>query len=495
MDRPGQSAPIAPALFVALTADDPATLQARIRDRIRRLVTEGALPVGARLPSARTLAAQLGVSRTTIDAAIRASIAEGWLVSRPRSGVFVAAGPVPPPPPTAPPDDPGVAPRLSATVSALVPDLHARGRLGAFHLSRPALDAFPVDAWAKILARRAARTTLAQLDYGGESPELRAAIASLVSVGRGWAVDPDQVLLFDGGQSAIGFAARATLDPGDRAWVEDPGYPAARAAIAATGAIPVPVPVDADGLRVDLGVAAAPDARLVYTTPSCQFPLAVPLALDRRRALVRWAASTGAMIVEDDYEVELGHDGPPLPALAALDGGRRVLYVHSFSRTMFPALRIGYLIAPAPLVGRLRDARDALQPPLASLPQLALVEFVAEGHYARHLRRMRVVHRERRTAVLEAVARVDPATLRLRPTSAGLHLLADLAPGIDAGAVRRAASARGVEVMPLAAFQATPGAPDALVLGFGALRPDRAEAAVAALVAAIDEVRIERVTR
>src|SRR5262249_13021379 len=252
--------------------------------------------------------------------------------------------------------------------------------------------------------------------------ELRAAIATLVSTARGMRVDAEQVFIFGGGQRALEFAAAAFLDAGDHAWMEDPGYSGARTLLRAAGATVAAMPVDDEGLVVGSG-----QARLVYVTPSCQFPLGVTMSLARRRALLRWATKAGACILEDDYDCDFRYGGPALPSLQALDPGR-VLYAGSFSRTMFPALRLGYLVVPAALADSLRAVRAALEDFLPSVTQLALADFIVDGHYARHVRRMRVLYRERRDALVAAARAAGRGRLRLRPVGAGLHAVPDLLP-------------------------------------------------------------------
>lgn len=487
------------SLSLSLERGPASLLQQQIAEGLRRAIVAGSLGPDTRLPGARALAAELSVSRTTVVAALLRLVDEGYLVSRERSGVFVAReppaearAPAPAPKEKAAPMS-ARPPRLSRRAEEQAREAAAleslRQRPLAFRLSRPALDAFPARVWGRILARRAARLSAAQLDYGQESPELRAAVAGLVSAARETRVDPEQVLFFDGSQRALEFMASALLDPGDAAWMEEPGYPGARNVLRAAGARVEPVPVDGEGLIVSAGEAAAGGARLVYTTPSCQFPFGVTMSLDRRRQLLRWAEEADAFVVEDDYDAEFRHEGPPLAALHGLDASGRVLYVNSFSRTMFPAMRFGFLIAPAALAGRLRAARATIEDQLPWLVQLALADFIAEGHYARHVRRMRVLYRARRDALLVAAAAAGARRLRVRPVETGLHVIADLAPGLDPVAVSTAAAARGVEAAPLSQFYADPSAsPPALVLGFGAVRPERAAAAMERLSAAIDEV-------
>jgi GntR family transcriptional regulator / MocR family aminotransferase len=478
-------------LFLPLDRGSSEFLQGQICAGLRQAVSTGLLAPGARLPSTRSLAAELDVSRTTVVAALVQLIEEGYLVARERSGTFVAdevPGVAPALPPMLEPDD-AVPVRLSHRAQELAraaTALHsAQPRPRAFRLARPALDAFPVREWNRILSRRAARVTIAQLDYGQESPELRAVIAEVAGSARGMRVHADQVLLFGGGQRALEFAATAMLDRGEAAWMEDPGYPGARAVLRSSGAEVAYVPVDRQGMVVADGQAAAPTARLVYTTPSCQFPLGVTMSIERRQELLAWAGRAGACVVEDDYDAEFRHRGAPLASLAGLDRSGRVLYVGSFSRTLFPSLRLGYLIVPAALVDRLRAARAAMEEQLPALVQLAVADFIAEGHFARHLRRMRVLYRERREALLAAAESVG---LAIRPTESGLHVIADLAPEADASAVAAAAARRSVEVAPLSLFHADGRAcPPALVLGFGAVDAPSVRPAMLELAAAIAE--------
>jgi GntR family transcriptional regulator/MocR family aminotransferase len=480
--------PALASLFVELDRRAPTHLQEQICRALRGAIAAGVLAPGTRLPSSRALADELGVSRTTTVAAELQLVAEGYLVARARSGTFVAADP--PDPPAAAAPAPVRAParptalRLSRRADAEARAAMALGgprqRARAFGLSRPALDAFPVREWGRVVVRRAQRLTAAQLDYSHESPELRAAIAELVSASRGLRVHADQVMLWSGAQAALEFAFTALVDPGERARMEDPGYPGARNALVSAGAAVALAPIDREGMTVPRGTA-----RLAYVTPSCQFPLGVTMSLARRRALLAWAERSDACIVEDDYDCEFRHAGAPVAALHALDQAGRVIYVNSFSRTMFPSLRLGYLIAPAALVDRLRAARTTREEHLPSLAQLALADFIAEGHFVRHLRRMRVAYRARRQALVDAARATG--VLRVRPIEAGLHAVVDI--DADAGAVAAVAARRGIIVAPLASFYAAGAAPaQALVLGFGAVPPDKTRAAVAELAAAVAEV-------
>jgi GntR family transcriptional regulator/MocR family aminotransferase len=279
------------------------------------------------------------------------------------------------------------------------------------------------------------------------------------------------------------------LDPGDAAWLEEPAYPGARAALVSAGARPVAIPVDDEGLDVAAGEARAPQARLAFVTPSHQFPLGVQMSLPRRLALLRWATRAGAWILEDDYDSEFRHEARSLPCLHGLDPDGRVVYVGSFSKSLCPALRLGFLVVPTDLRTQVVHARRIAEHHPPTLEQAALAEFMARGDYERHLRRMRVAYRERLAAVTDALHTFCGGALRMRPVRMGLHLVADL-DGVDATDVANEAMARGVETMPLSAY-ATPGQkpPNALVLGLGAVPPDMLVRGAQTLAEAIHEVR------
>jgi GntR family transcriptional regulator/MocR family aminotransferase len=271
--------------------------------------------------------------------------------------------------------------------------------------------------------------------------------------------------------------------------MEEPGYPGARSALRAAGARIVPVRVDAEGLDVEQGARRAPDARLVYVTPSHQYPLGVPMSLPRRLALLRWAQASRAWVIEDDYDSEFRYGARPIPCLHGLDADGRVIYVGSFSKTLFPALRLGFLIVPTDLRDRLVAARAAADQHPPTIDQAVLADFIVGGHFARHLRRMRVAYRERLHAMMTAAERHVGGALRVRPVQTGLHALADL-DGVDAARVAGEAAARGVEVAPLSAYFAErPRHGEGLVLGFAAVRPDAARRGMERLALAITAAR------
>jgi GntR family transcriptional regulator/MocR family aminotransferase len=472
-------------------------LQQQIYASIRRAILEGIVVPGTRLPSSRALAADLGVSRTTTLLAVQQLQAEGYLAARRGSGTSVA-GELPDDlverrgaRPASRSKHPALSRRGAALVAAPQGARRLDGPPRAFRLGTPGVDLFPVALWSRLVNRRLRSVTLVQLDYGDSAglQVLREAIADHVQTARGTRCGAEQVLMVAGAQQGFELVCRLLLDPGDRVWMEEPGYPGARSALRAAGARIVPVPVDAEGLDVNRGARRAGDARLVYVTPSHQYPLGVPMSLPRRLALLRWAGAARAWVIEDDYDSEFRYGARPIPCLHGLDVDGRVIYVGSFSKTLFPALRLGFLIVPPDLQEGLVTALAAADQHPPTLEQAVLADFIVEGHFARHLRRMRVAYRERLEALTAAAERFCRGVLRVRPVRTGLHALADL-DGVDAGRVSQEAAARGVEATPLSAYCARRKAPvNGLVLGFGAVPRDASWHGMERLASAIEAAR------
>ena len=489
-------------LLIRLDRRAGGALQRQIYAEIRRAVLDGVVQPGARLPSSRALADDLAVSRTTTLLAFEQLMAEGYLVGRHGSGTFVAH--------ELPDDLPRAGGARQRPAAVRHPPLSRRGLAvtstppaarrmpgppRAFRLGAPALDLFPLRLWSQLINRRLRSLTLAQLDYneaGGFRP-LREAIADHVQSARGTRCRADDVLIVGGTQRGLELISDLLLDVGDEAWLEEPGYPGARAALVGAGARIVPVPVDDEGLSVVTGARLAGRARLVYVTPSNQFPLGVPMSLPRRLALLRWASAARAWVLEDDYDSEFRYGARPIPCLHGLDEDGRVIYAGSFSKTLFPALRLGFLIVPSDLQRRLVCARRAadVHPPL--LEQAALADLMAEGHFDRHLRRMRAAYRERLDALVDAAERWCKGALTVRPVRTGLHAVADLT-SADAERVHHEAAIRGVELTPLAHYflgrprSILSGArsTNAIVLGFASVRPDALRRGMEQLSAAIE---------
>jgi GntR family transcriptional regulator/MocR family aminotransferase len=483
-------------LFIRIDTRAGGGLQHQIYLGVRRAILDGVLAPGMKLPSSRSLAGDLRVSRTTTFYAYDQLMAEGYLSARQGSGTFVAREL---------PDDlaqsgaskPGprrTHPQLSGRGAALVVSPTCSRRLPgpprAFRLGTPALDLFPFRLWSQLVVRRLRSTTMGQLDYSGSAgfPELRQAVADHLQAARGTRCDADQVLIVAGAQRALQILASLLLDPGDPVWLEEPGYPGARSAFIGAGARIVPVGVDRDGLDVAAGARQAPRARLAYVTPSHQFPLGVTMSLARRLALLKWASGAGAWIVEDDYDSEFRYGIRPIPCLHGLDADGRVIYLGTFAKAVFPAIRLGFFVVPPDLRETFVTSRRTadLHPPL--LEQMALADFIREGHYARHLRRMQSAYRERLDALSEAAERFCGGVLRLRPVQTGLHAVADLV-GVDAERVSDEARTRGIEVAPLGTYFIGPPTDNGLLLGFASTHPDALRRGMEQLAASIEAAR------
>jgi GntR family transcriptional regulator / MocR family aminotransferase len=474
-------------------------LHEQIFEGIRARILNGELPRGIRLPSSRALAADLGVARTTVILALDALAAEGYVVTRQGSSTRVA-----PELPSEPELSAGLRPlrslrppRLSIAARALRSTPSGAPRLGsaprAFRPGVPALDLFPVALWTRIVARCHARASAALLDGGDPAGywPLREAIATHVSLARGVRCEPDQIFVTAGTQQAFDEVLRLILDPGDSVWVEDPGYLGARRAVLSAGMNPVPVPVDADGLDVASGQARAADGRAVLLAPSHQYPLGVTLSLGRRLALLRWAAQAQAVVIEDDYDSEFRHRGRPLTALAGLDEAGSVVYVGTFSKTMFPGLRLGFLVAPPPLVDALTAARASLSAPASAINQAALAMFMSDGHFATHLRRMRAAYRERSEALIAGLRADCAGALTPQACDTGMQLSATLDLPLSDVRIREEAAERGVEVAALSDYFLGRSRRAGLVLGFGSSRPSALRAGTRSLALAIEAARGE----
>ncbi|WP_158863341.1 MocR-like pyridoxine biosynthesis transcription factor PdxR [Leifsonia sp. AG29] len=438
----------------------------RIYRQLREAVLDGRLRNGERLPATRELAADLQLSRSTVATAYERLVAEGYLVARVGAGTFVAAGRVPPKSRRPPAARRGVLP--APAWRGIDDPLWTEPRPTAYDFSvgtpDPAL--FPLEAWRALVAAELRGRTLRTANYDDPAgvQRLREAIARHIGLARSVRASPEDVLVTSGAQQAFDLIARVTLRPGDTVAVEDPGYPPVRQLLEATGARVVPVPVDDQGLRVDL----LPPARLVYVTPSHQFPLGGILPIERRTALLEWAARHDAVILEDDYDSEYRFGARPLDPLQRLDEEGRVVYVGTFSKTMLPTLRIGFLVAPPSLLPALRHAKRLTDWHNDVVGQRALARFIDSGAFARHVRKATRSYAERRDLVLRTAAELLGPALRAVPSSAGLHvaLLAADQPSFDDLGAAESAAAAGVAVQPVSKFAVHPGAAGVL-LGFG----------------------------
>jgi len=434
-------------LFPDRDSDEP--LGRQFVRRLRLAIENGLFKPSSRLLPSRELALRLGLSRNTVTSAIEQLIAEGYLESRVGSGTFIVGEIVRRPifEETAPRTLPAGAERFLA----VRPLLERYGMTsGPLRAGIPDLAQFPHATWARITRRKLAELSN-YLEYGESTGnrELRKAIVQHVQQFRGITTEPHCVIVLEGTQAAMCLAMDVLLADGDSALIEDPGYPLARATFETRKIRLVPVDVDNDGMKIEL----APAASLAYVSPSHQFPLAAALSVERRHLLLEWARKHDAYIVEDDYDSEFAFNGKPLPALQSLDRYGRVIYVGSFSKTLAPALRLGYIIAPQQLAEAFSVARLLATLGATRYVQATLADFLSEGHFARHVRRMTRSYWERRRAligVLNEGLPKDRFTLSFGNT--GLHIAVVAAPDFDDVAVTKALSEEGIFVEPLSSF-------------------------------------------
>lgn len=467
---------------IALQLPDRATRRTRrdLYEQLKTAIRTGRLAPGLRMPASRDLAMRLGLSRNTITTVYELLISEGHLQARPGSGTFVAAGHAPDSRP-APQAD--MAARVRTDWLQWRPPTPSPIARHQFFLGLPDFASFPWAVWRKLInrvLRQYERGPLRPIPPQG-SPDLRQAIASHLSSARGIACRAEDVIVTAGAQQAFDILARVLVHrPGLVAAVEDPGYAPIRRALAAAGAIVIGVPVDEDGILVG---ALPPGAEVICVTPSHQFPLGVPMSPARRRALLDRVRQTGAIVIEDDYDGEFRFDGRPLEALQTLDRSGQVIYVGTFSKSLFPGLRLGYVVAPEWVRSPLLAAKQ-ISGPAPSITQLALAAFITEGHLGRHVRRMRRIYGERRQALFEAVAEAPPGWLEPFPSAAGLHLSLRLPSDVDPAQVLDLAAKLGVGAYSLAQFAEEPIRQNGMVLGYGGLGIDQIKLGAAALVEA-----------
>jgi GntR family transcriptional regulator/MocR family aminotransferase len=445
---------------------------------LRSAILAGQIVAGTRLPATRTLARELDVSRNTILDAYAQLLAEGYVEGKIGSGTYVNtalpdellqvhAKTATPPRAIAHRDPSRRGALLAATPVSISRD---DGRPKAFRPGLPTFETFPFAIWARLTMRRWRNPPPELLSYGdpaGYRP-LREAIADYLIAARGVRCSADQVIVVAGSQQGLDLAARVLLDVGDKVWLEDPGYIGARGALQSAGADVIPMLVDQEGLNVAAAIARCPSARLVYITPSHQYPLGVTMSLPRRLALLEWAHSIGAWVLEDDYDSEYRYTGRPLPALQGLDTENRTVYLGTLSKTLFPSLRLGYLVVPADLVDTFIAAKALTDRHAPSMEQAVLTDFISEGHFARHVRRTRLLYAERQSALVEAASRELAGLLEVGPAEAGMHLVGYLPEGINDQAISRQAAAHKVEAPALSSYALTPPRRGGLLLGYAA---------------------------
>lgn len=473
------------------SSGSPISLSTRVYRAIRSAILDASLHPGDRLPSTRTLAADLAISRSTAEAAYVQLEDEGYLTRSVGNGSYVSNG--------AGLRAGNPSQRTALRTSIQSDALSRRGRhiadmggcidprmVKAFSAGMPALESFPTDIWQRLLARHARANATDWMMYGDQQglPQLREVLAQYLSLSRGVDCDAEQVIVLTSSQQALNLIATIMLDNGDRIWIEDPGYRGAQTAFSAAGATLVPVPVDMDGLRVDHALAVAPQARLAYVTPSHQYPLGMTLSLPRRLQLIDWARRENAWIVEDDYDSEFHYDSRPVAAIHGLDQHQRVLYIGTFSKVMFPGLRIAYLVVPKPLVASFVTARSQFDGHTSPLLQAVLADFMQDGHFMAHVRRMRDLYRARRDIFMEEMQRHLGNRLLPQAAQGGLQvacLLADQR--LSDQRIAQRAAQLGIDLPLLSRLYLGETKRQGFVMGFSALTPQQIRNGIVQLAA------------
>ncbi|MFJ2454993.1 PLP-dependent aminotransferase family protein [Pseudomonas protegens] len=440
-----------------LDRSQTAPIYRQLYQRFRESIADGRLRPGDRVPAVRALAAELNLARGTVEAAYQLLIGEGYLTARGAAGTIVTPQLAPVSAPTQ------RAPVAPTTYQAT----HAGTSPLALQMGLPALDAFPRKLWTRLAGRQLRQAGVEGLVYPdarGYAP-LRAAIASYLGISRGISCHPEQIFVCAGYRACLDLISHTLMGPGATCWLEEPGYFMARNALLEAGAQLVPVPVDDQGLDVAQGIARAPEAGFAVVTPTHQSPLGVSLSLPRRLALLDWANRQGSWIIEDDYDSEYRYQGKPLPALKSLDQQGRVLYTGTFSKVLFPGLRLAYLVVPTEQTPAFARQADRLHNHCPHLLQATVAAFLNEGHFARHLNKMRGLYARRRQWLVEALHQALGGRLQIDPQAGGMHVVAGLGEGDDVQIAQRARR-EGIAVEPLSQWYLGDGVRQGLVMGF-----------------------------
>ena len=448
--------------------------------QIRDQILGGHLSPGARLPSSRSLAAEMGCSRGSIERAYELLSAEGFVTGAGAAGTRV---------------NPDLDQKLiaSGVVGASTNRLPTskfqtlKPSIRPLQLGLPALDAFPRKLWNRLINRNARSISADQL--GSNSPfgypPLRQAIANYLAISRGVVCEPQQVFITSGFQGALTVIAQTLGQPGEQVWCEDPGYFRARNCFQKLGFSIEPVPVDQDGMCISEGIKIAPTAKFALVTPTHQSPLGVTLSLKRRMELLQWAKNSGSWIIEDDYDSEFRYGGKPLPALKSLDAYNRVIYTGSFSKVLIPSLKLGYIVVPDELQACFEQSFSSLWAVGSLLDQKVVTEFMVNGHFSLHIKKMRKLYGERRTALANALEKKLSGELSVSLQAGGMHLIGGLLNTIDEKLLQQKAQELGIEPHLLSKFQINAEQPPALLLSFTNVEVASAESVVEKLVQAI----------
>ena len=483
---------------LAVDRNAPTPLHKQIYDGYRAAILSGDLSPGQKIPSSRDLTSALSVSRFPVLNAYAQLLAEGYLESREGAGTFVSgslpeqlmsvsqlSGKTEPAP---------SGPRPVARRSSLYPLFAYSPRLrgwGSFGVHQPALDQFPFKIWSNLVLRHTRNpnaSAIHHVDPRG-SERFRDAICNYLRTARGVKCEPDQIMVVSGSQQALDITARVLLDPGNSVWVEEPGYPLQRIVLTAAGCRLLPVPVDQEGLDVSFALKRAPRARAAFVTPSHQYPLGSTMGASRRIQLLNWAQNAGAWIVEDDYDSEYRYESLPVPSLHGLDMNSRVIYIGTFSKVLFPSLRLGYMVIPRDLVDKFVAVRFAMDIFPAYLYQEVLSDFISDGHFTRHIRKMRQVYKQRRTALIESLAAEFPSGegFQVHGAEAGMHLAMTLPAGLNDMEISARASRERLWLWPLSPSYLCDKPRHGFILGFGSTPPERIPQAVRQMHSILDK--------
>lgn len=480
--------------MIALDRSSGKPLHKQLYEGFCTAILGGNLRPGQRVPSSRALALELRVSRIPVLNAYSQLLAEGYFEARSGSGTFVSRS-LPEERMSLERGDnvhptvragPWLVSKRSALLRPYKPAPWAN-KWGAFVVGQLAFEQFPFQVWSSLLNRHARNIRVNSLHYGDPmgSESFRVTIASYLRTARAVKCDASQILIVSGSQQALDLCARVLLDPGDRVWIEEPGYWLARQVFVMAGSRLVPVPVDEQGLNVAEGIARSRKARAAFVTPSHQFPLGVTMSASRRLQLLDWAHRSGSWIIEDDYDNEYRYESMPIASLQGLDRNSRVIYIGTFSKTLFPSLRLGYIVVPPDLVDRFRTVRHVVDVYPPHLYQAVLDDFISEGHFARHIRKTRVLYSERRNLLVEAIRKEFGASVEILGAEAGVHLVMTLPGWRRDRSISRQATLEDLWLWPLSSCYIEKPR-QGFILGFGSTVPGEIPRAVTHLQAVID---------
>ena len=473
---------------IAIHRESRDTLHRQIYDAYRRAIVDGSLRPAQRIPSTRVLASELRVSRFPVLSAYAQLLAEGYFESRVGAGTVVSHSI---------PDQltssghrhaqfaaQRSAPRPFARRCSTLPRFEGRPWQlsgGAFVVGQIAYPQFPLQVWSSLVARHCRNMNAKSFHYPDQigSAKLRETIASYLRTARSLRCEAEQVMIVSGSQQALEMCALVLLDAGSRVWVEEPGYRLARDVFALVGARSVPVPVDMEGMDVAAGIRQARQARAVLVTPSHQFPLGVTMSATRRLQLLEWAQHSGAWIIEDDYDSEFRYEGMPIASLQGLDANACVIYIGTFSKVLFPSLRLGYVVIPPDLVDRFKAVRRVMDLGPPAFFQEVLAEFIEQGHFARHIRRMRMLYGERASVLLDTLHSMLGGMVEVFGGEAGMHLAVMLKKRCCDQEIAGRAAQQNLWLWPLSPSYLSDGARQGFILGFGSTQKEDIPTAVA----------------